>query len=452
MKSPFSNSRRFNAATPKPAHRALAVLGIGLNRPCKAVQGLLNRRVDAIFDDVRFSALANEAEPTREILIGLSNELAIDADGWALIPYGDHPNDRGLQRFTRAEADKMVGYFRNGWNRIKRAFVGMPILRGHPDMADTVRAEMTREKDPTKRASLQSLINSIERRYPDKTVYGTVIDMQARDAGLGMKIVLTEEGAALVNEKGLTAFSPHWLAIDGAPVNGQPVKLPVLMVSLGLTDRPNIPGTSLVNDQPDTFPTTTMNKALLIQLLATLGVTLANEATDDLINAALTSAGTSAQALAARPEQTALVNEQSRVTELTGQLSTAQQLAQDNATALANERTALANAITARNEAVVDGAVLLGRITEANRSVWLGRLARDFATESAALANEKAIKTDAKTKALSNTSPTIEASVKFKALVNERIEKTGEVWSVAWSEVKRTDEGKKLHAAMEATG
>lgn len=446
MKSPFSNSRRFNGPTPKPAPSCAFGLKSALSRPCKAVQGLLNRRVDAIFDDVRFSALANEAEPAREILIGLSNELAIDADGWALIPYGDHPNDRGLQRFTRKEADKMVGYFRNGWNRIKRAFVGMPILRGHPDMAETVRAEMTREKDASKRAALQSLINSIERRYPDKTVYGTVIDMESRDAGLGMKIVLTEEGAALVNEKGLTAFSPHWLAIDGEPVNGQPVKLPVFMVSLGLTDRPNIPGTSLVNDQPDTspiFPTTPMNKQLLIQLLATLGVTLANEATDDLINAALTSAGSRAISLAARPEQTALVNEQSRVTELTGKLTAAEKLAQDNATALAN-------AITARNEAVVNAAIVTGKITEANKAVWLGRLARDFDTESAALVNEKAIKTNPKTEDLSNTSPAIESGVKFKALVNERIEKTGEEWSVAWKAIKQTAEGKKLHAAMEA--
>jgi hypothetical protein len=82
--------------------------------------------------------------------------------------------------------------------------------------------------------------------------------------------------------------------------------------------------------------------------------------------------------------------------------------------------------------------------------VWLGRMARDFDTESAALVNEKAIKTKAKTEALSNTSPTIEAGVKFKALVNERMDKTGEGWQVAWGEVKKTEEGKKLFAAMEA--
>ncbi|MEN9840646.1 MAG: hypothetical protein RL376_446, partial [Verrucomicrobiota bacterium] len=381
-------------------------------------------------------------------LSGLANAAApLTSDGWALIPYGQHPNQRGLQPFGRAEAEQMVKYFKNGWNTIKRAFVGMPILRGHPDMAKTVKAELKKEKDPAKQASLQALINTITARYPDQTVYGTVADLEARDEGLALRIVLTEDGEALVNEQGLTHFSPHWLCKNGEPINGQPTKIPVYLVSLGLTNRPNIPGTSLVNEQAAALPgaepsdLSTMNKAHLLALLAALGHPLANEATDEQINAALVAAAPTASALAARPETTALVNEQSRATQLAAELATAQ-------TALANEQAAHAAATTARNEALVDAAILAGRVTSAQKPVWLGRLARDFATEVTALANEKAaVKTTATTATLGNRKAPNTARDQFTALVNERTAK-GEAWDAAWMAVKATDAGKALYEQM----
>jgi hypothetical protein len=405
------------------------------------MQGIQIAGLNPAFGVGPLTALANEARPDGMALVGLGNELgSATGDGWALIPYGDHPNERGLQPFGRAQAEKMVGYFKNGWNRVRRAFIGMPILRGHPDMAATVRAELKREKDPAKQAGLQSLINSIERRYPDKTVYGTVTDLEARDAGLALRIVLTEEGEALVNEKGLTAFSPHWLCLDGEPVNGKPTKTPVYLVSIGLTDRPNITGTSLVNDAPD-FPA--MNKLLAIQILAALGRALANEATDEEVNAALALALPHAQALAARPETTALANEQSRATQLEANLATA-------ATALANERAAHAATAKARNELLVVGAIQAGRITEAQKPVWLGRLDRDFAAETVALANEQpAVKTRALTGDLGARKPGNAAGDKFTALVNERVAK-GEQWTPAWEAVKATTEGKALYDLMNA--
>jgi hypothetical protein len=451
MNPPIFNSGLLKATTREAAPSVAPGGKSRLLRPCKPVQGLPIGSLDPMFQAGCFSALANEAAPDRFALIGLGNEMALSRDGWALIPYGDHPNERGLQPFHRAEAERMVGYFKNTWNTVKRAFVGMPVLRGHPDMAKTVKAELAREKDPAKRAGLQSLINTIERRYPDKTVYGTISDLEARDDGLAIKTVLTEEGAALVNEGGLTHFSPHWLCIDGEPVGGKPTKVPVFLVSIGLTDRPNIAGTSLINERSAaSLPLTTMNKQHLLALLAALGRPLANEATEEQINAALAEATPLATALAARPETTALANEQSRVTELTGQLTAAQKLAQDNATALANERTALAAAITARNEAVVNAAVAAGKITEAAKPVWLGRLARDFAVESVALANEApALKTNGKTGNLGDRKIANTARDQFTALVNERVVK-GEIWEAAWHAVKATTSGKALYEQMNA--
>lgn len=441
MKSAPSLSFRFNGPVEKPHPSPAFGVQTRLWPRARGLQGLQIGRLNPGFGAGPLTALANEAAPEGVAVVGLSNELgALAGDGWAIIPYGQHPNDRGLQPFGKPEAERMVGYFKNGWNSIKRAFVGMPIYRGHPDMAKTVRAELKRATEPAQRASLQALINSIERRYPDKTVYGTITDLEARDEGLALRVVLTEEGAALVNESGLTSFSPHWLGLDGPPVNGKPTKIPVYLVSIGLTDRPNIPGTSLVNDQPEFSPT--MKKHILA-LLAALGRPLANEATDEQISAALEAASPVAQALIARPEATALANEQSRATQLAADLANAN-------TALANERTALAAVTTARNELLVAEAIRAGRITEAEKPTWLGRLSTNFATESVALANERpAVKTRAATTGLGERKPANAASDQFTALVNERVAK-GERWEAAWDAVKATEQGKKLYADMNA--
>lgn len=433
----------------KPAQIAL----VGLSpHPCppfrlKIAPVGFARGVQGVVGGRSWTALVNDRPEAGLPLVGLSNELGVvDGDGWALIPYGDHPNDRGLQRFGKAEAEQMVKYFKSGWNRIKRAFVGMPILRGHPDMATTVRAELKREKDQAKRAGLQSLINSIERRYPDKTVYGTITDIEAREDGLAIRPVLTEEGMALVNEEGLTCFSPHWLGLDAEPVNGQPVKRPVYLVSIGLTNRPNIPGTSLVNDQPEAADAVSpAMKKHILALLAALGRPLANEATDEQITAELEAAAPTAQALLARPEPTALANEQSRATQLEGQLSTLN-------TALANERTELAAVRKQRNELLVAEAIRGGRITEAQKPVWLGRLDRDFAAESVALANETgAVKTRGTTGDLGSRKPANSARDQFTALVNERQAKhPGETWDASWAAVKGTKEGAQLFKEMDA--
>lgn len=396
-----------------------------------------------------FTALANEAPFTGPALIGLTNEITGSAgDGWARIPYGEWPHELGLQRFGRAEAEEMVGYFRNTWNRLKRAVSGLPAYKGHPDLAEVLRGQRASLANEAQRRALDQRIAELERRYPDKREYGVVADLEAREDGLYLKPVLSPAGTALVNE-GRKYFSPHWLGKTIGTEGGRTIYAPALLLSIGLTDIPNIRGTSLVNSKPETH--TTMNKTLLLQLLAALGRTpLANEATDEQINAELTAALPVATALAQRPEATALINEQTarstaetQLNEVKGQLTEAQ-------TALANEKQAHAATVKTRNEALVAGAIKAGRIQEAAKPVWLGRLARDFATESVALANEQSgPKTAPRTDQLGDRKVPTEASAKFTALVNEALPRHGNDWTKAWKAVKATPEGKALHDQMD---
>lgn len=349
----------------------------------------------------------NTDETTQEPLVGLANEIDLQSgDGWALLsPYGEWPHADGLQRFGRPEAEQMVKYFKTTWNRIKRAVVGQPIYRGHPDM------------------------KSLANQYPDKTTYGSIADLEARDDGLWFRPILTPDGARQV-ESGAKFVSPHWLANSLPSEGGRRVFAPVFLVSVGLTSNPNIPGKSLVNSKPEEPMT------LLAQLIATLA--LANEATEaDVV--------THVAALAKRPEPTALANEQTarttaegRVAELTAKLAEAQ-------TALANERAAFAGA----REALVNEAVKTGRIAEANKATWLNRLERDFAAEATALANEKAaLKTAPVTAQLGERKAANTARDQFVALVNERVGK-GEPWDAAWQSTKKSPQGAALYDEMQ---
>ena len=398
-------------------------------------------------------------------LLGLANILASESSarpGWARIPYGEWPHEEGLQRFGRAEADEMVGYFRNGWNTLKRAVSGLPIFKGHPDLAPELRRQLPRIEDSTTRRRLETRIAALDRQYPDTARYGAIGDMEARDDGLYLRPVLADTGSALVRDQGLKCFSPHWLAQRVENPGGRPVFRPVALLSIGLTDRPNIAGTSLVNQQP-----ALMHQALLLELLAALGRELPADATPEQIEAELTAAIPVATALRKKPvptEDAALANEKAvalaneltalrtelgvRKSEIENQKSKIENLA----SSLANERTAHAAITTARDALLVATAIREGRIPESARPVWLSRLARDFTTESAALANESAaLKTAARTQSLGDHKPANAAADEFTALVNEALPRHGHDWARSWAAVKSTPRGQSLYARMQTT-
>ncbi len=392
--------------------------------------------------------LANEAPPAGIPFVGLGNESAsLTEDGWARVPYGEWTHEKGLQRFGRAEAEEIVGYFRNTWNRIKRAITGLPIYRGHPDLVDEALKQRDALANEQDRRALDLQIAEYRRRWPDRREYGSIADMEAREDALYLRPVLTPAGAALVNEQGLKFFSPHWLGKQlGSGTDGKPIYGPAFLLSIGLTDRPNIAGTSLVNSAPGSgAQSNPQQKTTMPQWLIEL-LGLANEAPETQE----TKAKALVAALLKRPEPTALANEQtarttaeSQLSEVKGKLATAE-------TSLANERTAHAATIKARNEALVGAAIREGRITEAAKPVWLGRLERDFANESVALANEQSgIKTQPRTAQLGERKVNVTARDQFTALVNEAMPRHENNWERAWHAVKATTQGKALYDQMQ---
>jgi len=288
-------------------------------------------------------ALANAAAVSTYIF-GLPNSVdaVTDEHGWTVIPYGVWAHAAGYQRFGMKEAEAIVDAFKSGWGRLKRAIVGLPIFKGHPDNPDM--------------ANL----------YPDKTEYGQIADMEVRDTGLAVKQVLGAAGAALV-ANGRDRISPNWYVRDtGERKNDRPIFEPVAIKSVGLVSKPNIPNLSLVNSK-ETEPM----KDALLALLKAIFPSLTNESADADFVAAVTE-------LTKRPLPEALANAQNDAATAKASLAAVtadrdQQKARADAGAKA-----LANEKAAKTKAALDGAIKAGKITAAERPTWETILANDY--------------------------------------------------------------------------
>ena len=354
----------------------------------------------------RIVHLANEA--AREIIEDLhmlGNEFKPESDGWVrLSSYGEFPHDQGTQRFMKADAMELVNEF-NSLLGTPRRMLGIPWYIGHPDHP--------KFKD----------------RYTDTKAYGRIKGLEAREEGLFANVKWSPAGEELIRAEAFHGHSVNWgcRRINGAYV-------PVRLKSVGFTNEPNIEvdPITLANEED-----TLMKK----QLIEKLG--LPADATDEQVLAAVDLANEAksradqadadkAAAEAAKTEaDTALANEVTAKTAAETAKSEADTAREAAETALANER-------SARVTLLLDGAIRDGKITPADRDRWQAELTESFDAKVVELANAKpVIKTAARTANLGQRKETSAASDKVVELVNERMSKTNEDWTVAWAVVKR---------------
>lgn len=384
--------------------------------------------------------------------VGIENEWAPDSTGWVrLARYGEHPKVRlvqegsGLRRETwiqvldRPGSERLAASFNGLFGTLQRAFKSAPVYVGHPDLA---------KHAPESGAALGNM-----------TPVGAVGRLEARDDGLYAQLNLFDEGQAAVANEGMKKLSPLWIVETmGTPTAGDPIRCrPVRLISVALTDRPNLsggealanhertpegltskPGTGALSAPCDGSPTDITMKHLLIGLLAAQGITLANEATDDAVFARIN------ERLRALADQgTTLANEKAhlagRVTALESDLTAEKTARTKSDTDLVAAQTALGNERKAHAGAVVDLAIAQGKVAVADRDARIQLIlsAADFSAAAAALANEapKHKTTGSATgdrRADANNTPAT-AARQVTALANELI-RTGKAkdWDDAW--------------------
>ncbi|KAF0093439.1 MAG: hypothetical protein E1N59_2840 [Puniceicoccaceae bacterium 5H] len=286
----------------------------------------------------------SEAPAEEQFCCGPLEEMSNASDGWYRVAtYGDVPHSLGLQRITKASAETMVKAFKSTGDRLKRAFgVGghrPPVYIGHPDDAAFANQE----------------------GHEDTSPYGVVTGMEARDDGFYLKVDWAEAWAN-VRERKKWRFSPRWAmrAVSTAPRIFSPVKL----LSLGLTDRPNLPDAAAANSATAPNPKSTSMNEKLKKLLLALG--FSNERVADTV--------------AETPGADAI-----SITEMTASVAGLKQTADaanSEDSKLKAAQTAFANERKARAALIVDGHVKRGAITAAERTGFEQRIV-DAANEAA---------------------------------------------------------------------
>lgn len=398
---------------------------------------------------------------------GLSNELVLDDSGWALLsPFGEHPKTRTirtaqgestetwLQVLDRDAAEAMAQKFNSPWARVKRAISSVPVFARHPDLASVAPETVTGQQGP-------------------EIPVGSVNRLEVRPKGLYAQIALFPAGREAVANERLRWMSPFWWvepigASGGGARRGRPVEL----ISVGLTDRPNIgQGEALDNQRPPEgvtpqSPTGSGSerhrndpieeprmKDLIIGLLAGHGIPLANDAKDDAVLGQVSNRLTKLTT-----DLTALGNEKAalttKVTGLEAELQTEKAAIKTANTNLETARTALGNERKARATVAVDLAIQRGQLAVADRDARIAKIvgATDAEAEFTSLANEAsrfrtsgAASGDRRTDAAASTAD--DASKQLLAVANELVRKGDQPdFESAWRATKATHTA--LHEAM----
>ena len=353
--------------------------------------------------------LCNES-PISQIELANDKEFSLDLEGWAMVaPFGDrkYPHQVGdhkfiIQRLTKESALEVVNAFDSFVGKAKRFFRGAPLYVGHPD-------------DP-----------KTGHQYPHKEPVGVFRDMKVGEDGLYVRPVFIDKGGEFLNSDTKWYSSVRWPVRASGEKDGVPVYEPFNLTSIGMVRNPNLP-TEMLNAKPEI---NIMEKKLLIPLLSQLGLTLANDAADEVIsNSVLTFANevkTSAARITALEAEVTAVKTRADAAELT----------------LANDRKEKASTLLAER-------IKYGAITEAEKPLWEKRLEHDLVNESVAL-----LALPAKIKTTENKSVTgdrdravssvKDAETKIHTLVNARqaeLVATGKTASdiayrIAWGQIQ----------------
>jgi phage I-like protein len=318
----------------------------------------------------------------------MTTPFQILQDDWIQIsPLGDHPHQLGIQRIDAASVAAMANRFNSFRARLGRLFSGVPLFEGHHD-ADS-------------------------EKYPNGKSYAWVMELADRGAdGLWGRLKWTPEGRELVANGNYKFISPFWNALEIARENGRPVFRPDSLLSLALTNLPNLPLPPLANE------INSMKK--LTEIL-----NLTDDAAPDAICAAAESLAN--QAATREGEFATLQNS----------LSTQKS---ELSTSLANALSRASAAETKLAAMILDNAIRENRITLAQRDHWRAELEKDLAAAEIALANQQpALNTESVTRELGNQKEILANEQSRRAALNDYITQqmaNGATYDEAWAKAK----------------
>jgi hypothetical protein len=159
----------------------------------------------------------------------------LQSDYLQLSPIGTFPHARGYQVVDTPALAALIKNFNSFLARLGRRFAGVPFYIGHPD------------------------VPGYESVYNDRKAYGWIMDLELRDDGLYGRPKWSAAGHDLIANGHFKFLSPYWEATKIGMKDGKPLFRPTLLISVGLTNEPNLPVLPLANsvsstDYPESTP------------------------------------------------------------------------------------------------------------------------------------------------------------------------------------------------------
>ena len=367
---------------------------MNLNRPNRTFANSAPLAVGQEVDHVLFS---NAIEDT-------------DKDGWMkLTEAGTWPHVAGMQKVTPEALANVVADFKSLLGSLKRKFLGVPIFIGHPD-------------DPAMRGSTG---------HEDTKAYGWVQDMKVLGNELWIKPRWSEDGQKIIANAMYRFFSPRWRAKPDGKGNYEPYRL----LSIGLTNNPNIPGEAIANEKNTHMKIPQWMKSLL----AKLG--FSNEQIAALES---NSSGAPSEAdILAKTELFITASNEAEANKLNAAaaLANEQKLTQAARDEAEQHKTSFSNERAQRVKLLVAAGVRDGKIPATNIPTWEAEFSNSFDATLAML--EKApvlFPTQGRQHAVDekktpDTNPAARRA-KMVELANEQLPKHGGDWDKAWAAAK----------------
>jgi hypothetical protein len=270
--------------------------------------------------------------------------VVLQEDG-LFVPFGDFPHDVGIQRFDAEAANALIAELAGNPD-------GCPVYRGHPD------------------------VPGMMEDWPDRDAKGWTgsAEITAHNGvpGCRFRVKYNADGLDIIRQAKLKFPSPFWrLKAIGTAENGQRIVAPVALISIGLVNNPNIPVPAVANSatpQPQPGGQTATEKEIamrekLIAMLRAASVEVPEGATDE-------------QLLALVQQTVSTANQETEAEK---------QKAAEAVAKAESEKTNAANARKTAAGAIVDLAIVQGKVPQAKRDEWLGKFDANFAAANVAV-------------------------------------------------------------------
>ena len=173
----------------------------------------------------------NEPNQMNHTTTELQNEFQVQQPVLLqLSPFGEFPHSKGIQLMDHDAAQNILKNFKSFFARLGRRFAGIPIYVGHPDLPGA------------------------ENLYNDQKAYGWIMALHVKSDGLYGEPKWSTVGDDLIRNAHYKFLSPFWEASEVGVRNGRKLYRPHTLISVGLTNQPNLPMFPLSNERASGTP------------------------------------------------------------------------------------------------------------------------------------------------------------------------------------------------------